>query len=92
MVLTEGMMAGRCAVISDCGNAREYVQDGVDGFICDFPTGFEFAKTLENAWTRRTEWRKMGELAHRKISQLVSEICPSEELLSILIHYCPVIS
>jgi len=84
MVLTEGMMAGRCAVISDCGNAREYVQDGVDGFICDFPTGFGFAKTLENAWTRRIEWRKMGELAHARIKTLMPKSSAPEELLEIL--------
>ena len=84
MVLTEGMMAGRCAVISDCGNAREYVHDGVDGFICDFPTQSGFAKTLENAWTRRAEWEEMGEMAHVRIKNLMPKSSAPEELLEIL--------
>ena len=84
MVLTEGMMAGRCAVITDCGNASVYVSDGVDSFLVDFPTAACFSQAMEVAWAHRGEWEEMGRAAHRKISQLVSEICPSEELLSIL--------
>jgi glycosyltransferase involved in cell wall biosynthesis len=84
MVLTEGMMAGRCAVISACGNSMEYVSNGVDGFLVDFPTAGCFSQAMEAAWVHRGEWEEMGRAAHRKISHLVSKVSPSEELLRIL--------
>lgn len=84
MVLTEGMMAGRCAVISDCGNTREYIQNGKDGFICDFPTANGFARTLEDAWARRSDWRAMGELAHIKIKKLMPKLSAAEELIKVI--------
>jgi glycosyltransferase involved in cell wall biosynthesis len=84
MVLTEGMMAGRVAVISDCGNASVYVSHAEDGFLVDFPTTGCFSKVMDMAWARRGDWGEMGRSAHRKISQRVPEIPPSEELLRIL--------
>ncbi len=86
MVLTEGMMAGRCAVISECGNAREYVEDGVDGFLCDFPTTNGFAKTLEAAWNRRAEWHKMGFLAHESIKTQLDSASAVELLENLIIN------
>jgi glycosyltransferase involved in cell wall biosynthesis len=87
MVLTEGMMAGRCAVISDCGNAREYVQDGADGFLVDFPTANTLAKTLDSAWMRRSEWCEMGAAAHRKAKSLLAKIPAHEKLFWLLMNY-----
>jgi glycosyltransferase involved in cell wall biosynthesis len=86
MVLTEGMMAGRCAVISECGNAREYVEDGVDGFLCDFPTSKGFAITLEAAWNRRADWHKMGFLAHESIKTKLASASAVELLENLIIN------
>jgi glycosyltransferase involved in cell wall biosynthesis len=88
MVLTEGMMAGRCAVISDCGNAREYVQDGTDGFLVDFPTANALVKTLELAWGSRYRWREMGFIAHRKVKAL-EYIAPEKHLIDIILATSP---
>ena len=84
MVLTEGMMAGRCAVISDCGNAREYVQDGTNGFLVDFPTANALVKTLELAWGSRYRWREMGFMAHGKVKAL-EYIAPEKKLIDIIL-------
>lgn len=83
MVLTEGMACGRVAVITDCGNAREYVENGVDGFLADFATPEIFAKALERAWARRHEWEEMGILAHRRIAGL-GAFDPAKELFDLL--------
>ena len=84
MVLTEGMMAGRPVVITDCGNAPLYVTHGLDGFLVDFPTAAGFSNAMEVAWERRAYWQEMGKAAHRKVSQHVSLVSPYEELLKIL--------
>ena len=81
MVLTESMACGRVAVITDCGNAREYVEDGVDGFLAEFATPEIFARALERAWERRAEWKMMGCVAHGRVKSLAHGELPSEELL-----------
>jgi glycosyltransferase involved in cell wall biosynthesis len=84
MVLTEGMMAGRCALISDCGNAKEYVQDGVDGFLADFATPEIFSRGLELAWVRKKDWRTMGITAYKKIAKLAHAENPVEMLMRVI--------
>jgi glycosyltransferase involved in cell wall biosynthesis len=83
MVLTEGMACGRVAVIANCGNAREYVEEGVDGFLAAFATPEVFADALERAWERRHEWKNMGILAHGKIARL-GDSDPSKNLMELL--------
>ena len=84
MVLTEGMMAGRAVVISDCGNASFYVNDGVDGFLVEFPTAQCFSKTLEKAWEARNQWQEMGLFAHRKLKAL-EHTAPEKELMDFIL-------
>jgi glycosyltransferase involved in cell wall biosynthesis len=84
MVLTEGMMAGRCALISDCGNAKEYVQDGVDGFLTDFATPEIFSRGLELAWARKEDWRAMGITASKKIAKFAHAENPVGMLMRII--------
>jgi glycosyltransferase involved in cell wall biosynthesis len=84
MVLTEGMACGRVAVITDCGNAREYVEDGVDGFLSEFATPEIFAAALERAWVRRSEWHAMGIQAHEKILRLSLNENPSDLLIEMI--------
>ena len=83
MVLTESMACGRVAVIVNCGNAREYVEDGVDGFLAAFATPEIFAVALERAWERRHEWKDMGILAHGGIARL-GDFDSSKDLIELL--------
>ena len=88
MVLTEGMACGRVAVITDCGNAREYVENGMDGFLAEFATPEIFAAALERAWVRRSEWQAMGIQAHEKILRFSLSGNPSDLLIEIILkHY-----
>lgn len=91
MVLTEGMACGRVAIITNCGNAREYVEDGVDGFLAAFATPEIFADTLERAWERRHEWKNMGILGHRRIARL-GDFDPSKDLFELLDAMVSVVS
>lgn len=83
MVLTEGMACGRVAVITDCGNAREYVEDGKDGFLAEFATPEIFADALERAWESRDRWEEMGRAAHHKAKELANAQ-PAAQLLQLL--------
>jgi glycosyltransferase involved in cell wall biosynthesis len=84
MVLTEGMMCGRPAVITNCGNVTEYVDNGIDGFVADFATPRIFGETMENAWARRQEWEEMGRRSHVKMKAQGFENNCVVELLSLI--------
>lgn len=86
MVLTEGMVCGRVAIITNCGNAREYVEDGVDGFLAAFATPEIFADTLERAWEKKENWSGMGIKAHKKMVRHFSDEIPSEMLLKMVLQ------
>jgi len=86
MVLTEGMACGRVAVITDCGNSCEYVEDGEDGFLAEFATPEIFAGTLEQAWVKKEKWQEMGKRAHYKIKSLFADEIPSENLLEMILQ------
>jgi glycosyltransferase involved in cell wall biosynthesis len=83
MVLTEGMACGRVAVITECGNAREYVEDGVNGFLAEFATPEIFARALERAWEQRHEWQVIGIKALSRICRL-GDSDPSKNLMELL--------
>jgi glycosyltransferase involved in cell wall biosynthesis len=85
MVLTEGMMCGRPAVITKCGHVSEYVEDGVNGFVAEFATAEIFAAAMERAWARRQEWQEMGERAHQSLS-LLYDFDPVGKLLDVVLE------
>jgi glycosyltransferase involved in cell wall biosynthesis len=83
MVLTEGMMAGRIAVITECGNVSEYVTDGEDGFLAGFACPSVFGAAMERAWAARAQWEAMGRAAQERIRGLCGEP-PHEALLRLI--------
>lgn len=85
MVVTEGMLCGRVAVTTRCGFIGEYVNDGDNGFLADFAAPVCFGKKMEEAWTRRTDWREMGIKAHHFINQRLGDFDASGRLLKLII-------
>ena len=85
MVVTEGMWFGRVAVTTRCGFLGEYVRDGENGFLADFASPAGFGKKLEEAWTRRAEWKEMGVKAHDFINQRLSDFNASDRLLKLIL-------
>ncbi len=85
MVLTEGMMCGRPAIITKCGHVEKYVENGINGFVADFSTADIFARAMEEAWARRHEWEAMGKLAHQKLYS-ANGFNPYNELYEIVLH------
>jgi glycosyltransferase involved in cell wall biosynthesis len=68
--LVEAMMCGRPAIVTNAGGNAEVVEESSTGFIgaTSIP---DFDAALERAWQRRYEWQKMGELAAKRIRDLV---------------------
>lgn len=58
--ISEAMAMARPCVVSNVGDMPLWVQDGVNGFVCDKATMKEIDQVLEKCWERRRDWPEMG--------------------------------
>lgn len=72
LVIVEAMMAGRPVITTDVGGNKEFLEDGVTGFI-GYANDASFEDTMERAWQHRENWKEMGERAARSIRESVPE-------------------
>ncbi len=63
LAVTEAMLCGRAAVVSDVGGNAELVEHGKTGFVAKAPTVALIREALEAAWQRRSELDAMGRAA-----------------------------
>ena len=75
--LVEAMLSARLAIVTDVGGAREVIEDGTTGFLAEAATVRHLDEAMERAWTRRTEWRAIGQAAATHIRTLVPADPPS---------------
>jgi L-malate glycosyltransferase len=66
LAVVEAMICGRPVVVTDVGGSREWIDEGVEGFIADTPTVVSFGAALERAWLVRDRWPTIGKFAHEK--------------------------
>lgn len=59
--VVEAMAMSRPVVVSNIGDMPLWVRENENGWISKDASVEEIDKTLERAWTKRTEWTKMGE-------------------------------
>jgi glycosyltransferase involved in cell wall biosynthesis len=65
--LVEAMMCGRVPITTNVGRAAELIDDNESGFIAPAATAELLDEVLERAWSRREDWRAMGQRAARAI-------------------------
>jgi len=81
--LFEAMLSGRTAVVTDVGGCREVTDDSLNAFMAESASPFSYGNALERAWSKKEEWKQMGEAAFEK----ASAIChpdPAGKLLDLL--------
>lgn len=71
LALVEAMWCGRPAIVTDVAGNAELCIDGQTGFVAQSPTFASFAEAMERAWEKRTQWRRMGELARARVESLI---------------------
>ena len=71
LTLVEAMLCGRPAIVTDVGGNREVVDDLVTGFLAAAAAESDIDDAFEKAWDRRDDWRAMGQLAAKRIRELV---------------------
>ena len=71
LVLVEAMWCGRPAVVTDVAGNTEVCVDNETGFVAPAPTVSLLADTLERAWERREDWRRMGLAARERAERQI---------------------
>jgi glycosyltransferase involved in cell wall biosynthesis len=83
LALTEAMLCGRPAVVTDVGGNAELITEAVTGFVAESATLASLGKALERAWQQKEHWDVMGCRAHRIMMKRLQP--PPEELLARLL-------
>jgi glycosyltransferase involved in cell wall biosynthesis len=73
LALIESMFCGRPAVVTFTGGNHELVRDGVDGFVCMGTNPEMIERTLDRAWKKREELKKMGQNSFERAKAWVPE-------------------
>ena len=71
LAIVEAMLCGRPVIATDVAGNREIVEDGITGFLADASTAASFTAALERFWERRSEAEVMGQVAARRIRELM---------------------
>ncbi len=66
LALLESINYARVPIVTDVGDASLLIEDNVNGFIANSPSVNDIDNALERAWTRRDDWKGMGENVHNK--------------------------
>src|SRR5262249_50251205 len=69
LALTEAMLCGRPAVVTDVGGNAELVCDGVTGFVAQSATPGDVRDALERSWVERKSWEEIGARAHAWVAR-----------------------
>jgi L-malate glycosyltransferase len=70
LAVVEAMICGRPSVVTDVGGHTEWVEEGKQGFIAAAANALGFGEALERAWSAKSNWDAMGQLAHEKALEL----------------------
>jgi glycosyltransferase involved in cell wall biosynthesis len=83
LAVVEAMVCGRPSVLTDVGGHREWVTDGVEGFISPGATVHAVATAMERAWQHRDQWEQMGLNANAAALRLYNP-APGKTILNLI--------
>jgi glycosyltransferase involved in cell wall biosynthesis len=73
LAIIEAMLCERPVLATDVAGHTEVIEDGVTGFIAEFPTVRSVGQALERLWLRRDDLKRIGTLAGSAIRRYVPE-------------------
>ncbi len=71
LAIVEAMLCGRVCIVTDVGGNAELIEDNASGFAAAAPTRNCLDEAMERAWSRRSEWANIGQLAARRVREQV---------------------
>ncbi len=85
LAVVEAMLCGRICIVTDIAGNNEVIENNISGFIAEAPTAELYHIALENAWSNKDNFRKMGEIAKEKIKKIIPEN-PIQEFTEFIIN------
>lgn len=83
LAVVEAMICGRPCVATDVGGNKEWITEGVEGFIASAATISSFEEAMDRAWKLKENWKGLGISAHEKAMKLYDPK-PGKTLLEII--------
>lgn len=71
--LLEAFNFERTVLTTDLGDASRFIEDGITGYLLEFPTVKLLDAKLEQAWNNRDDWEKMGKLGKEKMLKSIKK-------------------
>lgn len=71
LAVVEALLCGRPVITTDIAGNAELLEDNVTGFVAAAPTPSSLDEAMERAWSNRSRWRSMGQLAAVQVRQQI---------------------
>lgn len=84
ITLFEAMCCGKPIVGTRMGAIAGYVEDNVNGYICEPGSVVSFEEALDKAWSRKEEWSEMGKESMRIMKEKY-DFNPANTILKYLV-------
>ena len=81
LALLEALGSARSAVVTNVGGSDSVIEDGVTGFVAQYPSAESIDNALERAWDMREHWKQIGLKARQTLEHKVTED-PAESFAS----------
>lgn len=85
LVVVEAMLCGRPCLVTDVAGHTEWIEDGINGYICESPTVNALKSKLINAFLNHTNWEQMGIKARERALSL-HDSNPGRTLLNLVLE------
>jgi len=86
MVIQEAMIRGRLVVATDVGGTTEIIQDGISGYIAEYPTVQAVNEALDRWWDDRGNWSRVAKEGTKSVNEFLNSTPGSEAILKVLSH------
>ena len=71
--LVEAFACGKVVVTTNVGGNSEWIVNGFNGYIADYPEKKSFDNTLEKCWQEQSKWPEIGMNAYNTFKKSYSE-------------------
>jgi len=73
LAMLEALNFERAVLTTNLGDASRFIDDGINGFLLEYPTVKLLDEKLEEAWQMRENWKEMGKAGKKKLLKLIKE-------------------
>lgn len=73
IVIVEAMLCKRLVIVTNVSGNTEFVVDNQTGFVAAAPRSEYVDEALERAWQQRTNWKEIGIIAKKQITNQIPE-------------------